>query len=80
MNIYITVLSYFLVASLAFFIGFIISSIIRNIKSYSGIIKIIPEEEKLIYSLELHEDPIMLQHMNEVVFKVETSDESSDRN
>jgi len=41
--------------------------------------KIIREDDKVIYSLELHEDPVMLEYKKEVVFKVETSDESSNR-
>lgn len=60
-------------------IGFIICSIFRKTRKYVGVMKIIREDEKLVYSLELLEDPIMLEYMSEVVFKVETSDESSNR-
>jgi hypothetical protein len=73
------VLSYILVGVLGIFVGFAFLFFVGKYRGYSGVIKVIPEEGRLIYSLELHEDPIMLQHMREVVFKVETSDESSDR-
>lgn len=56
------------------FIGFGICFISRKTRDYSGVIKVIREENKLIYSLELHEDPEKLEYMNEVVFKVATSD------
>lgn len=79
MNVFLIVLSYILVVSLAFIFGYVVSNIMRKTKSYSGTIKIIPNEDKLIYSLELNENPVMLQYMNEVIFKVDTSEESSDR-
>ena len=60
-------------------IGFIICTMLRKMHSYAGVMKIIREDDKLVYSLELHEDPIMLEHVSEVIFKVETSDESSNR-
>lgn len=78
MNI-VTVLIYILVISLSFSLGFILGSLFKNIKNYSGTIKVTREENRVLYSLELDEDPSMLEFMPEVVFKVETSDESSDR-
>lgn len=60
-------------------IGFFICLSLGKIRSYAGIMKIIRDEDKLVYSLELTEDPIMLQSKNEITFKVETSDESSNR-
>lgn len=77
MDILITVLLYILAASLGFVLAFSILMIIGKKRSYSGTIKVIPSEGKLIYSLELDEDPVILQDMREVVFKVETSEESS---
>lgn len=77
MDNFFTFLSYFLIANFGFFFGFIISYTLRNKRYYAGTIKVIPNKGKLIYSLELHEDPITLQDMNEVFFKIETSDESS---
>lgn len=77
MNTLITVLSYILVAGSAMLLMWVILFSIGRKKTYSGTIKVIPSEGKLIYSLELEEDPIVLQNMREVIFKVETSDESS---
>lgn len=77
LNTLITILSYILVGALGFLIGWGILFYIGKKKQHSGIIRVIPEEGKLIYSLELQEDPIILQDMKEVIFKVETSDESS---
>lgn len=75
------VLSYILVGGLAFTAGFLASIIIRKSRNNSGTgtIKVIKNENKILYSLELHDDPTMLEHKREVVFKVETSDESSNR-
>lgn len=76
MNVFLMVISYILV----FILGFIVSFLyIKKIKDYSGTMKVIRDEDKVLYSLELHEDPIMLEQKREVVFKVDTSDQSSDR-
>jgi len=64
---------------IGFSIGFFICLMLRKIYSYSGIMKIIREDDKIVYSLELHEDPVMLEYKNEVVFKIETSDKSSNQ-
>lgn len=79
MYIFLIVIGYILVASLAFIFGFIMSLVIRKTQGYSGTMKVIRDENKILYSLELHEDPIMLEHKSEVVFKVDTSDQSSNR-
>jgi hypothetical protein len=79
MGIFLIILSYFLVASFAFSAGFVFFEISRKNRSYSGVMKILREENKLVYSLELQEDPLMLEYKSEVVFKVETSDKSSNR-
>lgn len=76
MNVFLIILSYFLVASLTFILGFFT---IKKMQSYSGTMKVIRDENKVLYSLELDEDPVMLEHKSEVVFRVETSDQSSDR-
>lgn len=60
-------------------IGFVMCAIRRNASSYAGRMVIIREEDRLVYSLELDEDPAMLEHKPEVVFRVVTSDESSSR-
>lgn len=60
-------------------VGFGTSMLVRNASSYAGIMKITRTDEKVVYSLELQEDPALLEYVGEVVFKVETSDESSNR-
>jgi phosphate/sulfate permease len=74
MNVFLIVFSYILIPILAFVIGYRISHIRRRIKSYSGTMKVIRDENKVLYSLELSEDPSMLEQKSEVIFKVDTSD------
>jgi len=73
MNILTILVTAFVVACITFPAGFAACIFLRNSRRYSGTIKITQEENKVLYSLELHEDPIVLQHVSEVVFKVETS-------
>lgn len=79
MNIFLTVISYILVASLGFILAWIFLFFIMKSRNYSGTMRVIRDEDKVLYSLELEEDPVMLEHRNEVIFKVQTSDQSSDR-
>ena len=73
--------------AIAFILGIFIGTIagifthmiFRKIRSYDGVMKIIREEDKIVYSLELREHPVVLANMSEVVFKVESSDKSSNR-
>lgn len=78
MDIFLIIVNYILIPALAFVLGFLLCFIYRN-KDYSGTMKVIRDENKVLYSLELHEDPIVLEEKSEVVFKVETSDQSSNR-
>lgn len=64
---------------LGFLVGYILRNAFRRSSGYDGIIQVIKEDEKLTYSLEFEEHPSELQYRKEVVFKVEASDESSDR-
>lgn len=66
-----------IVAIVAFSVGFLISYAIRQNGSHSGVMKITRDENRVLYTLELNEDPIVFENMSKVVFKVETSDESS---
>lgn len=45
---------------------------VRSMKSFDGIMRVIKNEEKTVYSLELHEDPDTLAFKPEVIFKVIT--------
>lgn len=76
MHLFLIIISYILVFYLGFMTYFLV---MKKLKGYSGTMKIIRDENKVIYSLELHEDPSMLEYKSEVVFKVDTSDQSSDR-
>jgi hypothetical protein len=80
MNIFLLVLSYILVINLGFVVGYTVCGIFKKVGDYSGTMKVIRDENKVLYSLELHEDPIMLEHKKEVVFKVDTSDQSQGLN
>jgi len=59
------------------FVGYMLHHWLISMKSYDGTMRVILEEEKTVYSLELAEDPIELAHRPLVIFKVETVD--SDR-
>lgn len=47
-------------------------------RSHSGTITVLREDEKIVYSLELDEDPIAFQDRTEVIFRVRVSDENLD--
>jgi hypothetical protein len=79
MDIFLIVISYILAISLGCMLAWIFLYFIMKSRNYSGTMKVIRDEDKVLYSLELEEDPIMLEHRNEVIFKVQTSDQSSDR-
>jgi hypothetical protein len=62
--------------------GIILSLLaIQILRKYSGIIRIIlnETEEKIVYSLELFDDPGNLMLKKEVRFKVDTSEEDTNR-
>jgi hypothetical protein len=64
------------------FLGFVlcfVSLIFLKKHNYAGVMKVVREENKVVFSLELFDDPMTLEHVNEVIFKVEPSDVSSDR-
>lgn len=61
------------------FIGFVLRKWIVDRSGYDGDLLIIKDDNKIIYSLELHEDPEMMEFKNELIFKVKPLEESSDR-
>jgi hypothetical protein len=79
MNILLAFISGFIVFIAGFLFGYMMRNFLRNARYYVGVIKVTREENRILYSLEFDEDPSELEKMNEVVFKVETSEESSDR-
>ena len=52
---------------------------VRSMKSFDGIMRVIKNEEKTVYSLELHEDPDTLAFKPEVIFKVDHGFEDKPR-
>lgn len=77
MHILIIVVSGWTIFIIGILLGYITHTIVRRMQKYSGIIKIIREDDRVIYSLELQEDPSVLEHVNEVIFRIDSSDESS---
>ena len=66
-------------SSLGIIVGFYIKTwLVRREKS-SGTIYVTEGEERLLYSLELDEYPEELKFKKKVVFKVDTSDDSLNR-
>jgi hypothetical protein len=52
--------------------GFMLHHWLRSMQSFDGVMRVTRNEEKTVYSLELHEDPDMLAFKPEVIFKVIT--------
>ena len=52
--------------------GYLLRQWAFSMKSFDGVMRVIKEEEKTVYSLELREDPEMLAFKPEVIFKVQT--------
>lgn len=61
------------------FAGFILFRWLGRKRSYSGIINVIRNPDKTLFSLELQEDPEMIAYQDEVVFKVVTKEYKDDR-
>lgn len=60
-------------------IGFLASELLRRNRTISGTIYVIRTDEKTLYSLELTEDPEMIEFKKKVVFKVDNSKDGLDR-
>lgn len=74
------ILWFFLVFYIGLFLGFFLRSWMgRRFKDYSGTMLITHKEEKTMYSLVLDDYPEKLEFKKEVVFKVDASKESLDR-
>jgi hypothetical protein len=57
-------------------LGFIFKAFLTNkFEEYSGIMYIRKDEERIVYSLVLNEDPETLEFKDILIFKVETSEE-----
>jgi len=61
------------------FIGFILRKWLVDRSGYDGDLLIIKDDNKIVYSLELHEDPETMEFKNELIFKVKPLEESSNR-
>jgi hypothetical protein len=76
------IIAYIIVFWIAFVLGFLVKGWLdARFRHYSGTILVSTNEaeEKTLYSLELDDYPERLKFEREVVFKIETSEESSDR-
>jgi hypothetical protein len=59
--------------TLGMIVGFVLRKWLIDQKSHSGVIYITRDEDKILYSLELKENPEELVFMDEVIFKIDTS-------
>lgn len=76
------ILIYVFILWTGFIIGFLVKGWLgTKFRHYSGSIIVTTNEleEKTLYSLELDDYPETLKFKKEVIFKVDTSEESSDR-
>lgn len=79
MNVVLLIFGAIIIFSIGVVLGFILCSILRRRSGYAGVLKVIKEGNGVLYSLELQDDPESLELEDEIVFKVETSDPSSNR-
>lgn len=77
------VVIFFLILFLGSIVGSLIATLLRwfigRNKRYSGTIRVIENDDKTVFSLELDDDPYTLRSKKEIIFKVDTSGKSSDR-
>lgn len=55
-------------------IGYVLRLSVGAMSAYNGTIHVTKEDDKIVYSLDLEEDPELLQYKSEVVFKIKTSE------
>jgi hypothetical protein len=75
----IHIASYLAILIVGFSIGFSVRAWLVRRQKVGGVIYVIKGDEKLTYSLELEDDPEMLQFKKQVIFKVENSEDSGNR-
>ena len=51
-------------------VGFYLKHWLLNRSGYDGKVLILKDEDKILYSLELDEDPVQIQFKNELILKV----------
>lgn len=56
-------------------VGFYLKHWLLNRSGYDGIVLIVKDDNKILYSLELHEDPEEIQYKNELILKVKPLEE-----
>jgi hypothetical protein len=61
-------------------VGFILRKWLFSRREYTGSIYVTRNEDRILYSLELDENPEELEFRDEVIFKVKTSEENLKRN
>jgi hypothetical protein len=78
MDAWLQALLAFLVFDIGIVIGFMIRFLlVKHLSDYDGVIQVSKVEGKLVYLLELTEDPEALQYRNEVIFKIMQVEEDS---
>jgi hypothetical protein len=73
------IIVYFAIATVAVISGYILRVAFERMTPYDGVMTMIHEEDKLVYSLEILEDIDELQFKDRIVFKVQTSEEVLNR-
>lgn len=70
-NVY-SVMLFVLVFFLGVGVGFVTRMFVFLKRDYDGNILIQKDEDKIVYTLELTDDPEKIQYRNELIFKVQT--------
>lgn len=65
----------FIILDIGVCIGFAAHKWLLYRSSYDGVMLVIQDEDKLLYSLELHEDVEQIQYKNELILKVKPLEE-----
>lgn len=56
-------------------LGFWLKHWLLNRSGYDGRVVILKDNDKILYSLELHDDPVEIQYKNELILKVKPLEE-----
>lgn len=73
---YLVIFFIFLFGSM---IGYGVRLWIESETAYGGVILVQKQDEKLVYTLEIFDDPEQLQYEEQILFRVDSSDLSLDR-
>lgn len=79
MDLALTIGEYVVIFYAGLAVGFFLKGWLLNKSGFDGDIIVTKEGDKTLYSLELHEDPRLIQYQNEVILKVKMSSEELNR-